>query len=68
VNIENVGAKYPTTGLDADGDFLDGSRNYKLHVPQRVPLSGGPSILVGRLHISTTFLPCLSSALCRSLV
>ena len=39
VNMDNVGAKYPTTGLDADGDFLDGSKNYKLHVPKDVPVA-----------------------------
>lgn len=39
VNMENVGAKYLATRMDADGDFLDGSRNYKLHVPKDIPVA-----------------------------
>jgi len=37
VNMENIGAKYPATFFDADGDFLHGSHNYKLHVPKDIP-------------------------------
>jgi hypothetical protein len=29
VNLDNVGAKYPVTFTDADGDFLNGSRSYR---------------------------------------
>jgi hypothetical protein len=39
VTMENVGAKYPTTFMDADGDFLNGSENYKLHVPKDIPVA-----------------------------
>jgi hypothetical protein len=34
---EKVGAKYPNTLRDADGDFLRGDRNYKLTLPNKVP-------------------------------
>ena len=34
VNIENVGAKYPNTFMDADGDFLNGGSSYRLHLPE----------------------------------
>jgi hypothetical protein len=37
VNMANIGAKYPTTFTDADGDFLNGSRSYMLHVPKDIP-------------------------------
>ena len=32
-------AKYPVAFSDVDGDFLDGSRNYKLHVPKDIPVA-----------------------------
>lgn len=35
--IENVGAKYPATFVDAEGDFLDGGKAYKLHLPAKIP-------------------------------
>ena len=37
VSMENVGAKYPAAFVDANGDFLNGSRNYKLHLPPNIP-------------------------------
>ncbi|GLS28631.1 Uncharacterized conserved protein [Mesorhizobium albiziae] len=37
VNMENVGAKYPNSFKDADGDFLSGDRNYKLTLPPNIP-------------------------------
>src|SRR6185295_8974892 len=37
VNMVNVGAKYPATFVDADGDFLSGSESYKLHLPKGIP-------------------------------
>lgn len=37
VTMENVGAKYLAPYTDADGDFLSGDRNYRLHVPKDVP-------------------------------
>ncbi|WP_244619277.1 DUF1254 domain-containing protein [Rhizobium sp. 18055] len=33
----DAGSKYPFTVRDADGDFLDGSKSYKLHLPPHPP-------------------------------
>ena len=33
----NVGAKYPTTYKDANGEFLMGDKHYQLHLPKDVP-------------------------------
>ncbi len=33
----NQGSKYPITVKDADGNFLSGSNNYKLHLPAGIP-------------------------------
>ena len=33
----DAGSKYPFTTRDADGKFLDGSNNYKLHLPPDPP-------------------------------
>jgi len=38
-NMNNVGAKYPTTFTDAQGDFLSGDKSYKLHVPKDIPVA-----------------------------
>jgi len=37
VNMVNVGAKYPVTFVDANGDFLLGSNSYRLHMPKGIP-------------------------------
>jgi hypothetical protein len=37
VNMENVGAKYPATFVDASGAFLSGSKSYKLNLPKDIP-------------------------------
>ena len=37
VNMEKVGAKYPVTFVDANGDFLLGANNYRLHLPKGTP-------------------------------
>jgi hypothetical protein len=37
VNMENVGAKYPVTFVDTNGDFLLGANRYRLHLPKRIP-------------------------------
>jgi len=37
VNMENVGAKYPVTFVDAKGEFLHGDRQYKLNLPKDIP-------------------------------
>ena len=33
----NAGSKYPSTLRDKDGDLLDGSKSYKLHLPAGIP-------------------------------
>jgi hypothetical protein len=37
VNMVNVGAKYPVTFVDANGDFLQGANSYKLNLPKDIP-------------------------------
>jgi hypothetical protein len=37
VNMVNVGAKYPVTFVDANGEFLHGASSYKLHLPKGIP-------------------------------
>jgi hypothetical protein len=37
VNMVNVGAKYPVTFVDGNGDFLRGASSYKLHLPKGIP-------------------------------
>ncbi len=37
LNVENMGSKYPAAFRDADGNFLNGSNNYVLHLPKDVP-------------------------------
>lgn len=37
ISMENVGAKYPATFVDSDGDFLDGGAGYVLHLPKDIP-------------------------------
>jgi hypothetical protein len=36
-NMVNVGAKYPATFVDAGGEFLSGSKSYKLKLPKGIP-------------------------------
>lgn len=37
VDAVGLGSKYPIAIRDADGDLLDGTRSYKLHLPPNVP-------------------------------
>jgi hypothetical protein len=37
VSMVNVGAKYPVTFVDKNGDFLEGANNYKLNLPKDIP-------------------------------
>jgi len=37
VNMVNVGAKYPVTFVDANGEFLRGASSYRLHLPKDIP-------------------------------
>jgi len=41
-----VGSQYLWTYQDADGDFLDGGRNYTLRVPPKIPINSFWSVLV----------------------
>ena len=41
-----VGSQYLWTYNDADGDFLDGAKNYALHVPPGIPINNFWSVLV----------------------
>jgi hypothetical protein len=36
-NLVNMGAKYPVTNRDKDGNFLDGGNSYTLHLPPHIP-------------------------------
>jgi len=37
MHTTGAGSKYPFTGRDADGNFLNGSHTYKLRLPPNVP-------------------------------
>ena len=37
INMENVGAKYPVTFVDAKGDFLMGDKSYRISLPKDIP-------------------------------
>jgi hypothetical protein len=37
VNAPGLGARYPSTFRDADGDYLAGDKTYRLHLPPNVP-------------------------------
>jgi len=36
-NLPDIGSKYPSAFVDADGDPFDGNKNYKLHLPANIP-------------------------------
>lgn len=36
-NMPGLGARYPSTFKDADGDYLMGDKSYRLHLPPDVP-------------------------------
>lgn len=38
LSMPNVGAKYPTAFMDADGDFLIGERSYLMRLPPDIPV------------------------------
>lgn len=38
MSIPGMGAKYPATVRDADGEILVGDRTYKLHLPKNIPV------------------------------
>jgi hypothetical protein len=37
LKIPGVGSQYAYTEQDADGNYLDGAKNYRLHIPANVP-------------------------------
>ncbi len=39
LSMENVGAKYPATFVDAHGDFLEGQNSYRLNLPKDIPVA-----------------------------
>lgn len=39
VDAIGMGSKYPNTFMDSEGNFLNGSNNYKLHLPPNIPAS-----------------------------
>jgi hypothetical protein len=41
-----VGSQYLWTYKDAKGNFLDGAKNYRLHVPPKIPINNFWSVLV----------------------
>jgi len=38
LNMPDVGAKYPFTYKDADGDYLSADRSYRMHLPAGIPV------------------------------
>jgi hypothetical protein len=36
-NLPDIGSKYPSAFVDADGDPFDGSKSYRLHLPANIP-------------------------------
>ena len=38
-DMVNVGAKYPATFVDANGNFLQGANSYKLNLPKDIPVA-----------------------------
>jgi hypothetical protein len=46
LKIPGVGSQYAMTEHDGDGNFLDGAKNYKLHIPANVPAKDFWSVCV----------------------
>jgi hypothetical protein len=39
MSMEKVGAKYPATFVDANGDFLEGQNSYRVNLPKGIPVA-----------------------------
>jgi hypothetical protein len=46
IKLVGVGSQYGIATMDADGNYLDGSENYKLHLPPDVPAKEFWSVMV----------------------
>lgn len=46
LKIPGVGSQYFSTAKDKDGEWLDGGKNYKLHIPANVPAKEFWSVIV----------------------
>ena len=46
LKIPGVGSQYAYTEQDADGNYLDGAKNYRLHIPANVPAKDFWSVVV----------------------
>lgn len=46
VDLVEKGAKYPSTWLDSDGNYLEGGNTYQLHLPPNVPAANFWSVTV----------------------
>lgn len=46
LQIPGVGSNYAYTERDSSGDYLDGSKSYKLHIPANVPAKNFWSVVV----------------------
>ncbi len=46
LKIPGVGSQYAYTEQDADGNYFDGAKNYRLHIPSNVPAKDFWSVVV----------------------
>ena len=46
MKVENVGGRFPSVFTDANGEFLSGDRDYRLHLPANIPAARFWSVTV----------------------
>ncbi len=46
LKIPGIGSQYAYTEQDADGNYLDGAKNYRLHIPANVPAKDFWSVVI----------------------